>query len=98
MKLGDQTTATSKVRRVDFGDCGPAQPPKSRRQAETGDAGYASEVLPLHPAQHQAVIGARGSTVMRMALMPSISFEIGDAAGTEIWRSESSQVAPALPE
>ena len=22
---------------------------------------------------------------MRMALMPSISFEIGDAAGTEIW-------------
>jgi hypothetical protein len=53
---------------------------------------------PLHPAQHQAVIGARGSTVMRMALMPSISFEIGDAAGTEIWRSESSQVAPALPE
>jgi hypothetical protein len=38
-----QTTSTSKVRRVDFGGCGPVQSPKSHRQAETGGAGYASE-------------------------------------------------------
>jgi hypothetical protein len=35
MKLGDQTTSTSKVRRVDFGDCGPAQPPQSRPPSRT---------------------------------------------------------------
>ncbi len=29
MKLGNQTTSASKVRRVDFSGCGPPQPPKS---------------------------------------------------------------------
>jgi len=31
-------------RLFDFGDCGPVQSPKSRRQPENGGAGYASEV------------------------------------------------------
>jgi len=46
MKLGDQTASTSNVRRVDFGDCGPPQPPKSihssnedRRRFSRGQVG-----------------------------------------------------------
>ncbi len=36
----DQTTSISKVRRVDFGGCGPPQPPKSISEADGRYAGF----------------------------------------------------------
>jgi len=42
-----QTTSTTKVRRVDFSDCGPMQPPKSHRQPRDRRSCVGQRYLPM---------------------------------------------------
>ena len=74
-----------------------ASPCNHRNCVETGDSGYANEVS-RYILHNTKLLGSLRRTVMGWALMPRISSEIGEAARTEIRRSQSPQAKPALPE
>src|SRR5712692_1999536 len=50
--VGDETVSTTKVRRVDFGDCGPLQPPKMRQGPEDQRTSEKA-ILSLAPGPHE---------------------------------------------